>query len=247
MVSTLHTPFDENMVDAHQAVTGQGSRFLSVSEHTRKEWLAAGIESAVLGNAVDPSAWPLGPGGSALVWFGRLVPEKAPHLAIEVAERLGRALVIAGRVGDEEYARQHVFPRLSDSIRYVGHLAPEELADLVGRSACSIGTPAWEEPFGLVAPEALMCGTPVASFAVGGVSEIADGSTGMLTAKRGDVDGLAEAANVLIERSEHDLSFRAATRAGAVARFSLEARTRDLEVIFQRLIDELFSVWKLSL
>jgi glycosyltransferase involved in cell wall biosynthesis len=246
MVSTLHTPVDENMVDAHQAVTGQGSRFLSVSEHTRKEWLAAGIESAVLGNAVDPSAWPLGPGGSALVWFGRLVPEKAPHLAIEVAERLGRALVIAGRVGDEEYARQHVFPRLSDSIRYVGHLAPEELADLVGRSACSIGTPAWEEPFGLVAPEALMCGTPVASFAVGGVSEIANGSTGMATAERGDVTGLAEAAKTLIERSEHDPEFRAATRAGAVARFSLEARTRDLEKIFLSLIDKHSPVWELS-
>ena len=246
MVSTLHTPVDQSMVDAHLAAIGQRSHFLSVSEHTRSEWAAAGIESFVLGNAVEPSAWPLGPGGSALVWFGRLVPEKAPHLAIDVAERLGRALVIAGRVGDEEYAGQFVFPRLSDSIRYVGHLAPEELAELVGRSACSIGTPAWEEPFGLVAPEALMCGTPVASFAVGGVSEIADGSRGMVTAERGDVAGLAEAANVLIERSQHDPGFRAATRAGAVARFSLEARTRDLEEIFLRLIEEPSSVWGLS-
>ena len=246
MVSTLHTPVDQSMVDAHLAATGQRSHYLSVSEHTRSEWAAAGIESSVLGNAVEPSAWPLGPGGSALVWFGRLVPEKAPHLAIDVAERLGRTLVLAGRIGDEEYAGQHVFPRLSDSIRYVGHLAPEELACLVGRSACSIGTPAWEEPFGLVAPEALMCGTPVASFAVGGVSEIADGSRGMVTAERGDVAGLAEVAKVLIEQSEHDPEFRAVTRAGAVARFSLEARTRDLEAIFLRLIGKLSSVWELS-
>jgi glycosyltransferase involved in cell wall biosynthesis len=246
MVSTLHTPVDQSMVDAHRAATGQRSTFLSVSQHTRSEWAAAGIESSVLSNAVDPSAWPLGPGGSALVWFGRLVPEKAPHLAIDVAERLGRPLVIAGRVGDEEYADQYVFPRLNDSIRYVGHLAPPELAELVGRSACSIGTPAWEEPFGLVAPEALMCGTPVASFAVGGVSEIADGSTGMLTATRGDVDALAEAANVLIGQSQHDPEFRAAARAGAVARFSLEARTRDLEAIFQRLIEESSPIWELS-
>jgi glycosyltransferase involved in cell wall biosynthesis len=246
MVSTLHTPVDQSMVDAHVAAAGQRSVFLSVSEHTRGEWAAVGIESSVLGNAVDPSAWPLGPGGSALVWFGRLVPEKAPHLAIDVAERLGRPLVIADPAGDEEYAGEHVFPRLGDSIRYVGHLAPEELADLVGRSACSIGTPAWEEPFGLVAPEALMCGTPVASFAVGGVSEIADGSRGMATAKRGDVAGLAEAANALIELSEQHPEFRAVTRAGAVARFSLEARTRDLEAIFLRLIEQQSPIWELS-
>jgi hypothetical protein len=78
------------------------------------------------------------------------------------------------------------------------------------------------------------------------VSEIADGSTGMVTAMRGDVAGLAEAAKILIEQSEHDPEFRALTRAGAVARFSLEARTRDLEAIFLSLIDELSPVWKLS-
>jgi glycosyltransferase involved in cell wall biosynthesis len=238
MISTLHTPVDRDMVDAHRAGGPQRSRFLSVSEHTRAEWHGVGVESTVLSNAVDPSAWPLGPGGTDLVWFGRIVSEKAPHLAIEVAERLGRPLIIAGRVGDERYAEEFVFPRLSDSIRFIGHLPPDELAALVGRSACSVATPAWEEPFGLVAPEALMCGTPVASFAVGGVSEIANGSVGMSTAPRGDVHTLAVATEELVLRSTLERGFREAVRASAVSRFSIEARIIALEEHFADLLDD---------
>ena len=236
MVSTLHTPVDDDLVAAHRAATGERSQFLSVSEHTRQQWAAAGIDSTVLFNAVDPAAWPLGPGGDDLVWFGRIVPEKAPHLAIDLAERLGRRLTIAGRVGDDAYAADFVFSRLSDSVRYVSHLSPDELAGLVGTSACSIGTPAWAEPFGLVAPEALMCGTPVASFAVGGIPEIALGSTGMSTAPLGDIDALARAARALIDRSDTDPTFRSAVRASAEARFSLATRTVELEECFDRLI-----------
>jgi glycosyltransferase involved in cell wall biosynthesis len=238
MISTLHTPVDRDMVAAHAASGPQRSRFLSVSEHTRAQWHGVGIESTVLSNAVDPSAWPLGPGGTDLVWFGRIVPEKAPHLAIEVAERLGRPLIIAGRVGDERYAEEHLYPRLTDSIRFIGHLSPEKLADLVGRSACSVATPAWEEPFGLVAPEALMCGTPVASFAVGGVSEIANGSVGMSTAERGDVNALAVATEALLLRSTLEPGFREAVRASAVARFSIETRIIALEEHFADLLDD---------
>ena len=183
----------------------------------------------MLANAVDPAAWPLGHGGPALVWFGRIVPEKAPHLAIEVARRLGRPLVIAGRIGDAEYAERHVLSRVSRQVRYAGQLPPRRLAEIVGRSACSIATPAWEEPFGLVAPEALMCGTPVASFGVGGVSEIARGSVGMVTAPQGDTAGLSALADGLIARSESDPTFRARIRARAELRFSLHARKDALE------------------
>lgn len=236
MLSTLHTPVDDDLVAAHAAATGRRSSFLSVSEHTRATWAAAGIESSVLANAVDPDAWPLGPGGPAVVWFGRIVPEKAPHIAIDVAEQLGRPLVIAGRVGDAQYAERHVFPRLNRQIEYAGQLTPGRLAELVGRSACSIATPAWEEPFGLVAPEALMCGTPVASFAAGGVPEIARGSVGMATAAQGDTAELAALAGGLIARSTADPSFRASIRAGAVHRFSLAARIDALEERFHALL-----------
>ncbi|MET1016235.1 MAG: glycosyltransferase [Leifsonia flava] len=237
MISTLHTPVDDALVASHAAARGRRSEFLAVSEHTRLQWADAGIESTVLANAVDPQAWPLGPGGPDLVWFGRIVPEKAPHLAIEVAQRLGRGLVIAGRIGDELYADRAVLPHVGGAIRYVGQLSPVELAHLVGRSAALIATPVWEEPFGLVAPEALMTGTPVVSFAMGGVSEIAAGSVGMVTVPPGDVAALAKRVEHMIVRASREPGFRPAIRSSAEARFSLPSRISALERRFRSMLD----------
>lgn len=229
MVTTLHTPPDPEFVAARVDAGPAGSAFLSVSEFTRREWSRAGLASELLANGVDPSAWPAGPGGDGLVWFGRVVPEKAPHLAVEVARALGRPLTIAGRIGDLEYAERVLFPLLGGDIRYVGALAPAQLAQLVGRGAATVSTPAWAEPFGLVAPEALMCGTPVVSFAVGGVPEIAARSVGMAIVDPGDTAAMSERVQRFIDRSEEDPTFRQRIRSSAVRRFSLEVRIDALE------------------
>ncbi len=36
-------------------------------------------------NGIDTDFWTPGPGGAGLVWSGRMVPEKGPHLAIRAA------------------------------------------------------------------------------------------------------------------------------------------------------------------
>lgn len=235
MVTTLHTPPDAAFVAAHAAAGPDGSTFLSVSEFTRREWAHAGLHSEVLPNGVDPAAWPGGPGGDGIVWFGRIVPEKAPHLAVEVARRLGRRLTIAGRIGDRDYADRVLFPLLGDDVTYTGMLAPTELAALVGASAAALSTPAWAEPFGLVAPEALMCGTPVVSFAVGGVPEVAARSVGMELVAPADVQAMSERTDHLIGRSVEDGTFRHRIRASAVRRFSLDGRIAALEDLFAAL------------
>jgi len=236
MLTTLHTPPDDDVIAAHAAAGPNGSRFVSVSDFTRREWARAGLRSELLANGVDPSAWPEGTGGEHLVWFGRIVPEKAPHLAVEVARRLGRPLTIAGRIGDHDYAAKMLFPLLDAEISYVGPLAPSPLAELVGGSAAALSTPAWAEPFGLVAPEALMCGTPVVSFAVGGVPEVAVRTVGMELVAAGDIAAMTARVDHLINRSVEDASFRRRVRASAVRRFSLDARIETLESRFAQIV-----------
>ncbi|ROS26067.1 glycosyltransferase [Cellulomonas sp. PhB150] len=234
MVTTLHTPPETSLVSAARAAP-ESATFLAVSEHTRAAWAHAGVAATLLHNGVCVDDWPLGPGGDDLVWFGRIVPEKAPHLAIEVARRLGRRIVLAGRVGDERYMRGVVGPMLGPDARWSGHLDQAALASLVGRSAVTLVTSVWAEPFGLVAPESLCCGTPVTGFAVGGLPEVQHKSVGMALGPADDLDALVDAAAVLAARGRAP-SFRRAVHDATRESFSLDARVHRLEAVLQRAV-----------
>src|SRR5205085_2040355 len=99
--------------------------------------------------------------------------------------RAGVPLTIAGPVGDRAYF-ERCLAAAGPQVRYAGHLESGELAAMVADAAVALVTPCWEEPFGLVAIEALACGTPVAGFARGALPEILDARTGALAAP-GDV------------------------------------------------------------
>lgn len=109
------------------------------------------------------------------------------------------------------------------------------MADLVGSSAAALATPAWAEPFGLVGPEALMCGAPVVGFAVGGLPEIAAQTEGMRLVAPGDVAAMADAVEAVVAGVAQDPRLRASIRASAVSRFSLDARVAALEDVFDSL------------
>ena len=157
MLTTLHTPPLWWLESAVQLDRGASS-FAAVSRFTADSWSPI-ADSTCVPNGVDVSRWPAGPGGTAAVWSGRLVAEKAPHDAILAARGAELPIVLAGPVLDVDYFRSEVQPLLGAEAIYAGHLDQAELADLVGRSAVAVVTPAWDEPYGLVAAEALSCGT----------------------------------------------------------------------------------------
>ncbi|MFD3327498.1 glycosyltransferase [Streptomyces sp. NPDC058701] len=208
VVTTLHTPPTPWL---ESAITAQDScpvTFTAVSRFTAGAWKPAVPAARVVRNGIDMDFWKPGPGGGDLVWSGRLVPEKGPHLAIEAARAAGMPLRIAGPVSDRAYFEDRVAPLLGDDVRYVGHLDRRELADLLGSASAALVTPGWDEPYGLVVAEALACGTPVCGFDRGALSEILTPRCGLL-APPGDVQALAKLIPRVMELDRRDARRRA--------------------------------------
>lgn len=234
MLTTLHTPptpWLESAIHATPDSVGPPSPFAAVSAYIARQWrvLRAFSTPAVVTNGVDLDAWRVGPGGDALAWSGRLVPEKAPHLAIEAARTAGMRLVIAGPMSDLTYFERAIRPHLGRTVEYAGHLAVPDLARLVGSSAAVLVTPLWDEPYGLVVAEALACGTPVVAFERGGIPEVVgDRSVGTLV-RGGDVTAMAMAVSDTVGLD------RSGVRAYAERYLSVERMVMAYEKAYQRL------------
>lgn len=158
--------------------------------------------------------------GRHLLWMGRIAPEKGIHDAIEAAERANVPLRLAGPIDDEVYwdelcSRWPDLPK-----QWLGFLPTDELQRVIGESRGVLMTPKWEEAFGIVAIEALACGTPVLAYRRGGPADIIrDGETGFLTPPD-KPDLLAEAIHRI------DSLSRNTCRADAENRWSMQAWSR---------------------
>jgi glycosyltransferase involved in cell wall biosynthesis len=119
-----------------------------------------------------------------LVFLGRIELTKGTHLAIEIAQRTGRRLVIAGNIPPacQAYFDEQVQPHIDgERITYIGPVDDQQKNALLGSSAAFLMPILWEEPFGIVMAEALTCGTPVLGLRRGAVPEVVEhGVTGFV-------------------------------------------------------------------
>ncbi|HEX7054980.1 MAG TPA: glycosyltransferase family 4 protein [Burkholderiales bacterium] len=178
------------------------------------------------------SALPLNaePEGDYLAFIGRIAPEKRPDRAIAIARRAGMRLRIAAKVDavDRDYFQRQIEPLLTaPHVEFVGEIGEDQKADFLGNARALLFPVDWPEPFGLVAIEAMACGTPVIGWRCGAVPEIVeDGVTGYV------VDSELEAARAVARIDGID---RRGVRRRFEERFSAERMAREYVSIYQSL------------
>lgn len=125
--------------------------------------------------------------GDYFAFLGYISPTKGAAQAIQAILPTKEKLLIAGPIRDDDPAGQEYFekaikPFLSDRIKYLGGLDYQQKIDFLLKAKAVLMPIQWDEPFGLVAIEALACGTPVIAWNRAAMPEIiSEGVTGFLT------------------------------------------------------------------
>jgi D-inositol-3-phosphate glycosyltransferase len=148
-----------------------------------------------------------------LLWVGRMAPIKGLDTLLDTVARLREGgqdmrLLVVGGDADEptsghEISLRHRIARLGlvDSVRFVGP-QPQSVLPRYYAAADLTVLPSYYESFGMVALEAMACGSPVIASRVGGlITTIRDGVTGFLV-RDGDVGALAERIESLVADPE---------------------------------------------
>lgn len=191
-----------------------------------------GIEwAANIYNGVDADKWEFKAGrGEYLVFAGRMMEEKGPDTAIQVALKTGMKLKLAGSMydKDKEFFETKIKPFLGPQIEYLGAVPREQLNDLYGGAAALLMPIKWEEPFGLVMIEAMACGTPVIALKRGSVPEVVvDGRTGYI------VDSSEEMEESVKNIGKID---RADCRKSVEEKFSLQKMAEEYLKLYKSLV-----------
>jgi glycosyltransferase involved in cell wall biosynthesis len=185
-------------------------------------------------NGIDVASFPFSDTKSDdLLFLSRLAPEKGPQIAIEVAKRLGMRLILAGKVDkyDRRFFEEVVRDLIDgDQIVFFGEADARQKRKLYRDARCVLMPLTWDEPFGLVMPEAMACGTPVIALRRGSAPEvIRHGVTGFV------VDTPDEMAEAVFRLDTIDPY---ACREDVMTRFSPKNMTDGYLRLYERLLDK---------
>jgi glycosyltransferase involved in cell wall biosynthesis len=200
-------------------------------------WRNGRYYDAVIPNFFDPDdfepAMSSDDKGDSLLFMGRVIERKGPHVAAMIAERLGMPLVVAGP-GVIDHGPTHMISAENNfrieskaGIAYVGTAGVDERKELMARARAILVPTIYLEPFGGVAVEAMLSGTPVVASDWGAFTETVEpGLTGyrFRTLQQG-----ADAVELAMELDCQKVRQR------ALERYSLPAVAEKFDVWFEQL------------
>jgi glycosyltransferase involved in cell wall biosynthesis len=227
LVTTIHGFSSEQIVPVFQKYDGRGY-YVAISDADRHEQLDY---IATIHHGVDPDAFALQEEpGEYLLFFGRIHPDKGTVESIDVAERAGLPLVIAGIIQDRSYFERLVEPRLDGKrATYIGAVGPDRRGELLGGARALLHLVNFDEPFGFSVVEAMVCGTPVIASPRGSMGEIVrHGQNGFLVET---VDAAAAAVDAAMGLD------RPAVRASVEGRFHVDRMVEDYLAVYRQVIE----------
>ncbi|QFZ92692.2 glycosyltransferase [Synechococcus elongatus] len=219
ILNKFPNPIDQQQINFAERRIRSNVVFHCISENQRA---AAHIQTptVVIPNPIDTRLYQAGDGsGGYLAFLGRLTRNKGVDIAIAVACKTQKKLIIAGNISKEEggeaFFQQEVEPHLDgEHIRWIGPVNDRQKQELLSQAEALLFPIRWEEPFGMVMVEALACGTPVIATRRASTPEVIEhGRTGFLCAPaEPSVDAFVTAIAQLPSLNRADCRIAAETR-----------------------------------
>jgi glycogen(starch) synthase len=182
-----------------------------------------------------------------LLYFGRLIPDKGVHTAVEamgllkeqgLAENIDLTILGSGHPDYEKHLHALVDElELQEQVSFVGKVARNDMPRWLGSFDVFLFTSIWPEPMARSVMEAMASGLLVIGTEVGGQEEMLSDGQNALTFEPGDVEHLA----LQIKKAAGDPSLRLElARAGqqmVLEWFTLDRMVREIEQYLMDIVE----------